>query len=170
MNPVSFTQTAHLSMDGVGLVQGSTQGDPVAPDMSGNGALALRPTYATVADPTYRNDGDPSAGPLTVFSQKMPPIEIFSGQGERTFSEWLNLLRRSIPGFDNLDDRRKMDHIAARLKKPAQEYWLAMEDFTGVTFEQATAEMMRVYRDQADVATKMRANVGNARPTRAVAP
>ena len=63
MNPVSFTQTAHLSMDGVGLVQGSTQGDPVAPDMSGNGALTLRPTYATVADPTYRNDGDPSAGP-----------------------------------------------------------------------------------------------------------
>ena len=72
---------------------------------------------------------------MTVFSQRMPPIEMYSGKNERTFNEWLNLLRRSIPGFENLDDGRKMNHIASRLKNPALEYWLAMEDFTGVTYE-----------------------------------
>ena len=148
--------SAGLSHQDVGRVQGSTRGDPETQALAGNRDVALRPTYAAVADPTYRSGGDSSGGPMTVFSQRMPPVEMFSGKNERTFNEWLNLLRRSIPGFENLDDGRKMNHIASRLKNPALEYWLAMEDFTGVTYESATNEMMRVYRDQADVATKMK--------------
>ena len=83
---------------------------------------------------------------MTVFSQRMPPIEFFSGKGDKTFKEWYNMLRRSIPGFDELDEPRKFHHVAARLKNPAQNYWLTMEEYIAVMFEQAIAEMTRVYQ------------------------
>ena len=79
-SPVSFTMSAGLSHQDVGRVQGSTRGDPETQALAGNREVALRPTYAAVADPTYRSGGDSSGGPMTVFSQRMPPVEMFSGK------------------------------------------------------------------------------------------
>ena len=57
--------------------------------------------------------------PRTVYSQGLPPITHFTGSSneDRTFADWFDMMRRSIPDFYELDEYQRWNHVASRLKK-----------------------------------------------------
>ena len=79
--PVSFSPDPGVPVDGVGYLRGTTSGRATVPDLSGprDRAIALRTPDSVM--PVRAADSYWGSGPITVFSQKMPPIEYFSGKG-----------------------------------------------------------------------------------------
>ena len=95
--------------------------------------------------------------PRTVYSQGLPPIQHFTGSpnDDRTFKDWYNMLKRSIPDFYDLDDGQRWNHVASRLKGAALDYWTGIEDYSRCTFEEAIEAMMHMYKDDSDPATRL---------------
>ena len=144
-DPVGFAPDPGVPVDGVGYLRGTTSGRATVPDLSSprDRAIALGTPDSVIS--LRAADGYCGSGPITMFSQKMAPIEYFSGKGDRTFQEWFSMLRRSIPRFEELDEARRFHHVAARLRDPAQKYWLTLEEYTAIPFDHAIAEMTRIY-------------------------
>ena len=95
--------------------------------------------------------------PRTVYTQGLPSIQHFTGSPneERTFKDWFNMMRRAIPDFYDLDEYQRWNHVAARLKGAALKYWLGLEEYTRLTFDQAVEAMIQMYKDRSDPATQL---------------
>ena len=92
-----------------------------------------------------------------MYSQGLPQINHFTGSPneERTFADWFDMMRRSIPDFYELDEYQRWNHVASRLKSAALDYWLGIEKFTRCTFDEAIEAMIQMYKDRSDPATRL---------------
>ena len=95
--------------------------------------------------------------PRTLYSQGLPQINHFTGSPneERTFADWFDMMRRSIPDFYELDEYQRWNHVASRLKGAALDYWLGIEKYTRCTFDEAVEAMIQMYKDRSDPATRL---------------